>query len=130
MPSKNMFSVIFKCIKDNVVFNLGRYQLQMIKANVFTFGSTFYLFTRNIVFLLKGIDSEIYFPSIRRRDQCQIGYQDAPSSEDPKNPIRKSRAALEGEGTAGMQRRSGRNTRALDSYSGRTHSIEAFGQKP
>lgn len=76
----------------------------MIKANVFTFGSTFHLFTRNIVFLLKGIDSEIYFPSIRRRDQCQIGYQDAPSSEDPKNPIRKKRAALEGEGTAGMQK--------------------------
>lgn len=124
MPSQNMFSVIFKCIKDNVVFNLRRYQLQMIKANVFTFGSTFHLFTRNIVFLLKGIDTEIYFPSIRRRDQCQIGYQDAPSSEDPKNPIRKKRAALEGEGTAGMKKMSRKNTRGLDSYSGRTHSIE------
>lgn len=81
---------------------------------------------RNVIFLLKGIETEIYSPSTGIRDKCQVRYQGVPSSEDPKNLIRRSSTVLEGEGTAGMQRRSRRNTRGLDIHPGKTHSIKSI----
>lgn len=94
--------MIFKYTRDNIIFNLGSQKLPLIKGFVFTFGSTFHLFVGKIVCLLKGVDSEAHFPSIRRRSPGRTKHQGAPSSADPKNSMKGTSAALESKGTAGV----------------------------